>query len=152
MKTDLTSFRGATQGLAWLALLCVLYILIIISTQRDLIFEKHQTLHLVEIIMVLAYFLVIVFNILSIVWLIFQLSRYDGWPTKYSGALVLGVVCMVGLFAQKVMVDEIARESQLGWNATGEWILLLVLLMLQIAYIIVILLRTRSNLSASQIG
>jgi hypothetical protein len=142
MKTDLTSFRGAVHGLAWLALLAVLYIIVIIFSQKDLIFDKHQNLHMVEIIMVLAYFLVIVFNIISLVWLIFQLSRYDGWPFKYTSVLILGLVCMVGLFGQKVMVDEIAREAQLGWETAGEWIILTFLLALQIVYTALILTRT----------
>jgi hypothetical protein len=53
------------------------------------------------------------------------------------------------LIGEKVMVDEIAREYRLGWEVTGEWIILYVLLAIQLGNSLAVMLqifRASSNL------
>jgi hypothetical protein len=45
-----------------------------------------------------------------------------------------GILCMAALIGEKVMVDEIGREMRMGWEVSGEWIILYTLLSLQLIY------------------
>jgi hypothetical protein len=46
------------------------------------------------------------------------------FPTLDLIALLWGVLCLLLLAGEKVMIDEIARETRLGWETLGEWIIL----------------------------
>jgi len=58
---------------------------------------------------------------------------HDGW------LLVLAVLAVMGLAGAKVMVDEIGRETVLGWAGGGEWGILYTCLTLQLAYLLALL-------------
>ena len=48
---------------------------------------------------------------------------------------LLGLICCVLLLCEKAMVDEIARETALGWEVIGEWVILYIALVIQLVYI-----------------
>jgi hypothetical protein len=59
--------------------------------------------------------------------------------------LLFGLFCVLTLFAGKVMADEIGREMLLGWETTGELIILNILFAIQLVYSLVILFKVTPN-------
>jgi len=55
--------------------------------------------------------------------------------------LALSLFCLVLMFADKVMVDEIRREIRLGWETLGEWIILYCMLVIQLTYNVIFVLQ-----------
>jgi len=49
-----------------------------------------------------------------------------------------GLLCLLCFAAEKVLVDEIGREIALGWETTGEWIILYGLLAVQLVYHLIV--------------
>jgi hypothetical protein len=55
--------------------------------------------------------------------------------------VALGIACMILMAGAKVMVDEIGREAVLGWETTGEWIILYCCLTVQLVFITLAIVR-----------
>lgn len=132
--------------LAFLSTTCLLFNMVAQPLHRDEIFLRRDTLSLVEVVMLTGFFLVFIFDIASVTWLAGRCSRLKSYRTGNIGTLALGALCVVLLFADKVMADEMGREIRLGWETLGEWFLLYCMLMIQLTYnlvFIVQLLRLR---------
>ena len=57
------------------------------------------------------------------------------------GVITLGVLGLILLVGDKVMADEISHEYPLGWEVSGEWIILYIILSIQLFYNLIILHR-----------
>jgi hypothetical protein len=69
-------------------------------------------------------------------------SRAAGRAEPFSSEMLgLAVGCIIALAGAKVMVDEIGRETLLGWETIGEWILLYTCLTVQLTFIIIAIAR-----------
>jgi hypothetical protein len=113
---------------------------------QEEVFLRRNTISAVEVAMMIGFLFIFMFNIISITWLFVRRRRLESHKTGYSAMLGLGVLCVFLLFANKVIVDEIGRESLLGWETLGEWLILYGMLTIQLAYnltFIVQLLRSR---------
>lgn len=91
----------------------------------------------------LGFCLIILFDILSLGWLLRGGEGHRGQATA-GGLIALGILSVVALMGAKVMVDEIARETPLG-RAGGEWGMLYVFLTIQLAYIIMVFSRAKPS-------
>lgn len=60
-------------------------------------------------------------------------------PCPEGWLLVLALLAVMGLAGGKVMVDEISRETAMGWVPGAEWAVLYVCLTLQLAYLLALL-------------
>ncbi|MFH1428855.1 MAG: hypothetical protein ABIH39_03825 [Candidatus Margulisiibacteriota bacterium] len=103
---------------------------------RQEFFIDKNTLSFVEIAAVTGVVLILLFNITSFLWLVrnvFSISK------NYLPLLLLSGICIVLLFGEKVMIDEIGRESILGWETSGECIILYSFFTVQLFYNIYIM-------------
>jgi hypothetical protein len=111
------------------------------ATCQQQVFFDQETISEVEIVMLVGFGLVLLFDVASLLWGLLRLRRSGRPDMGDVGTLALGALCPILLVGDKVMVDEIAREYRLGWEVLGEWIILYVLLTIQLIYNLAILLR-----------
>jgi hypothetical protein len=108
---------------------------------KQQIFFEQETISGVEMIVLIGFGLVLLFDLTSVLWGLLRFRRSERLSIRDVATVALGVLCPFLLFADKVMVDEIAREYRLGWEVLGEWIILYALLTIQLMYNVVVLLR-----------
>jgi hypothetical protein len=104
------------------------------------IFVLQDSISSVEWLIILGLGLELVYVLVSLVHRLRRTDRGE-FGLLNAALLVLGVVCLFGFVGEKVMLDEIARESGLGWGTTGEWIALYAGFTLQLIYNLGTLLR-----------
>ena len=78
---------------------------------------------------------------MSFLWVLTRLRRTGQADAGDIATLVLGAACLVLMFGEKVMADEIGREYLLGWEVLGEWIILYIFLVVQLIYNSVVLVK-----------
>ncbi len=61
------------------------------------------------------------------------------------GMLAFAVFSMSMMLGAKEMVDEIGRETPLGWESNGEWIILFCCLTVQLIFIVLAIARLTSS-------
>ena len=113
----------------------------VIPLSQEQVFVQQDTLSPVEGIILAGFLLVILFDIVSLLWVSLRLLRSKTSIPRDTIALVWGLVCLALLVGVKAMLDEIARESRLGWETTGEWIVMYVGLTVQLSYLLFMLLH-----------
>jgi hypothetical protein len=106
------------------------------------VLSVHGRLSNLEIVMIFGFFLVLVFNLVSLLWL---LSERDaaGAASGRTAGMLFGLLCLVLLYGDKVMIDRIAGEWQAGAGIAGELSLLYLFLLVQLGFNIFILLHMR---------
>ena len=82
-----------------------------------------------EMAILMGFLFVLAFNIVSLAWVAYLIRKSHVVRGGDVGVLALGALCVVLMFGEKVMVDEIGHEYLLGWEVVGEWIILYVFFM-----------------------
>ena len=108
---------------------------------KEQIFFEREILSSVEIVILIGFGLILLFDIVSFLWVLLRLRLSEKVITGDKATLVLGALCLFLLIGEKAMIDEIGREYLLGWEVLGEWIILYVFLTTQLIYNLVILLQ-----------
>jgi hypothetical protein len=108
---------------------------------KQQVFFERETLSSVEIVILIGFGLVLLFDIASLLWVLLRLRQSEEASMGDKATLILGALCLFLLMGEKVMVDEIGREYLLGWEVLGEWIILYTFLTTQLIYNFVILLQ-----------
>jgi hypothetical protein len=146
MKTVHEFWRGAVLilGLTGAGLL-VFTMAALQIYKKDVFLERGTIDSVAEVVMLAAFLLVFLFDILSVLWLAFGAPRPLSTRKRDLRLLLLGAVCLILFAADKTLVDEIARESRLGWEVLGEWIILYTLLAVQLLYIVLVTRRAVRN-------
>ncbi|MFC1562499.1 hypothetical protein ACFL4Z_00435 [candidate division KSB1 bacterium] len=108
---------------------------------KEQIFFERETLSNVEIVILIGFSIIILFDIVSFLWILSRLHQPNEVITSNIVTLILGALCMILLIGEKAMIDEIGREYLLGWEVLGEWIILYVFLTTQLIYNFVVLLK-----------
>jgi hypothetical protein len=108
---------------------------------KQQVFFEQETLSGVEIIILIGFGLVLLFDVASFLWNLLRLRETEERGIGGKTALVFGVLCPILLIVGKVMVDEIAREYRRGWEVLGEWIILYVIFAIQLVYNLAVLLQ-----------
>lgn len=122
-----------------LSFLSLLLILVGIWFFKQEVFIDQANLSGVEILMLIGFGLILIFNLLSFINRYIHLRKTNRNPIMDKAVLVLGILCIFLLWGDKVLVDEIAREIRLGWEVTGEWVILYLFLSIQLIYNFLIL-------------
>lgn len=126
-----------------LAILCtgfLVYNMVAMPIYREQVFIERRTITTGwEMIILIGFILVLIFNIVSLLWVSWRIRQAQRICKGDTIVLALGTLCLILLMGEKVMVDEIGREYLLGWEVVGEWIILYVFLATQLLYNIVIL-------------
>ena len=108
---------------------------------KQQVFFERETLAGVEIVMLIGFGLVLLFDIASLLWVLLRLRQSENASIGDKATLILGALCLFLLIGEKVMVDEIGREYRLGWEVLGEWIILYAFLTTQLIYNLIVLLQ-----------
>jgi len=108
---------------------------------KEQIFFEREMLSSVEIVILIGFSLILLFDIVSLLRVLLGLRQSQEVVTGDKATLILGALCLILLLGEKAMIDEIGREYLLGWEVLGEWIILYVFLTTQLIYNLVILLQ-----------
>jgi len=122
---------------AMISFLCLLFIMVMLPLFREDVFVHRRTLTGPEIPILIGFLIVFLFTAVSALWLAVRSLRQKPSP-EAPGLALFGVLCLLLMVAEKVMVDEIGREMELGWETTGEWIILYGLLAVQLVYHLIV--------------
>jgi hypothetical protein len=109
--------------------------------KQQVFLERDRITSGAEMVILIGFVLVLVFNVVSILWVSSCIRKAESVRIKDIAVLTLGALCLILLVGEKVMVDEIGREYLLGWEVVGEWVILYVFLTIQLLYNIIILRR-----------
>jgi hypothetical protein len=151
-----TTYRMVDRAAFALAILCtglLVYIMVAMPIYKEEVFLERGPITIGgEMVILIGFVLVLIFNIVSLLWVLSQIRRPQAVRKGDGWILALGALCLILLLGEKVMADEIGREYRLGWEVVGEWIILYVFLAIQFLYNIVILRRLyRACADAAQI-
>jgi hypothetical protein len=105
-----------------------------------------------EMAVLVGFVLVLVFDIVSVMWVSWRVRCARVAYRGDKGVLALGVLCLVLLVGEKALVDEIGREYLLGSEVSGEWIVLYFCLAIQLLYNILILRQLHPTSAAHRSG
>jgi hypothetical protein len=130
-----------TAGLAVLSIGFLAFNMVGIPVYKEQVFFERGTLSGVEMVIGIGFGLVLLFDVVSLLWVLLRLRQSENGSVGDKATLVLGALCLVLFVGEKTMVDEIGREYLLGWEVLGEWIILYVFLTIQLIYNLVILAR-----------
>lgn len=133
--------HNSTSVLAVIAFGFLAFNMLGILIYKQQVFLEREGLSSVEIFIGIGFGLVLLFNVVSLLWVITRMRKSGRSSTGYGAILLLGAFCLALLVGEKVLVDEIGREYQLGWEVLGEWIILYTFLTIQLIYNIVILFK-----------
>lgn len=133
------SRRGMTKLIIWLDVLATALLLFILAglwLYRERIFTIGSPLGVVELLMLVGFGSILLFNGMSIAWL------WQFLHEKTALLMVLGMLCLVLMAAEKVMVDEVAHQTELAWSMQTEYLILYGMLIVQLVYNLLVLRRT----------
>ena len=126
--------KSALQVLGSLAVCGLVFNMVAIPLYREELFFNQDTLLPVGVIILAMYLLFFIFNILVVVWVFSLVLKHEESLAWDSPTLIWGILCIILFMAEKVMIDEIARETRFGMETFGEWIILYILLTIQLLY------------------
>ena len=106
---------------------------------------------LLEVILLFSFLLIFLFNTFCFVWGCRQ-SKSKSDSILSTFVLMASVLCIVMLFGQKTMIDEIARHYRFKWESNSEWIMLYFFYTLQLVFNIVIFVKVKGSLKEAGIN
>ena len=133
--------------LAIISAVFLIYIMLALVIYKEQIFIERGIISISEIIIGIGFGLILLFNIVSFLWLLRKFRKSDKVTIGEKITLALGSLCLLLLIGEKTMIDEIGREYLLGWETFGEWIILYVFLTIQLFYNFTILKIFKNNTS-----
>ncbi|MCH8276179.1 MAG: hypothetical protein IIA50_01365 [Bacteroidetes bacterium] len=137
-----TGFFGIATGVVGiLATLALLFNMFAIWWYADQFFGENGPTDLKSAVILGGFLAILLFNILAVVWVILDGFYYRKYTAFEFMLIMFGVACIILLYGQKSMIDELGRERPTGWDRTGEWVILYILLCIQLVYNTLILLR-----------
>jgi hypothetical protein len=135
------NFNKGLLILAWISLCFLIFNVIMSYLFQEDIFLKQDSSNPIGYFMLVGFLVILVFFVLSFIWLLNQTSKGKHRPFT-SFALLLCSLCIIFMMGQKVMYDEIAREFPLG-VAGGEAMILLMLYCIQLAFNVMMIFHLR---------
>lgn len=123
----------------------LIYIMLALIIYKEQVFIEQGTISTSEILMIIGFGIILIFNIVSFCQLLWKSLKFGKTNINEKLILVLGGFCLLLLFGEKTMSDEIGHEYLLGWETSGEWIILYVFLTIQLFYNFIILRIFKNN-------
>ena len=127
--------------LVFLSTVLLVFNMLALPIYKEQIFFEREIFSNVEIVILIGFCFIILFNIVSFLWILSGIRRSHEVVSGDIARLILGALCLILLIGEKTMVDEIGREYPLGWEVTGEWIILYIFLTIQLIYNFVVILK-----------
>ena len=120
-------------GFAVITALWLIINLILVPFNWEIVFHDIATTAGIEIVMLFGFLLAAVFDLTVIGWIINRLRSKSN--VRHFFVLLLGsVLCLLALFAAKVMADDIGRQSRYELGASGEYVMFNIFVGLQVLY------------------
>lgn len=135
-----------------LAILSALFMLVTIAATflfKEQIFIERETISPIEVIILIGFIFILTFNITSIIFLVNKIKKDGNFVTTNFVLLLFGFFCIAMMLGEKTMLDEIGREMKLGWETTGEVIILTVLLSIQMIYSLLIFFKVTPKIAST---
>lgn len=139
MTNNKKTIYNPVSLLAIISAVFLIYIMLALVIYKEQIFIERGIISISEIIIGMGFGLILLFNIVSFLWLLRKFRKSNKVTIGKKITLALGGLCLLLLIGEKTMIDEIGREYLLGWETLGEWIILYVFLAIQLFYNITIL-------------
>ena len=147
--------ESALLALASVSALCLTFNIMTLAVLREEIMRYRAPPTALGWVMLGGFCIVFVFFACHVVWNVWRLHGLAGAPRRQRranrampfgpGMLAFGIFSMILMAGAKVMVDEIGRETRLGWETTGEWIILFCCLTIQLIFIVLAIARLASS-------
>ena len=135
MREHGQTFRRTIFILAAAATCGLIYNMLGFQLFREEILFNRDTVVTAELVMMFVFLIILIFNISSVSWILQSARGRKEFPQLLDVfTLILGIFCVLLLIGVKVMTDEIARETRLGWETAGEWVILYILFLIQLGY------------------
>jgi hypothetical protein len=141
MESESRLLTRLTAGLAVLSTAFLAFNMVGIPVYKEQVFFERGALSGVEMVIGIGFGLVLLFDVVSLLWVLLRLRQSKDGGIGDRATLVLGALCLVLFIGEKTMVDEIGQEYLLGWEVPGEWIILYVFLTIQLVYNLVLLVQ-----------
>ena len=138
MTDQINSSGNFKKVLTVLSLVSLLYILPAIILNKEQVFIDKDTFALSEFFLLCGFGILFLFIISSVIWKLNNARRSKVFTFRDMLTIIFGALCILLLFGEKVMLDEIGREYALGWETTGEWIILYLFLSIHLLYNIIV--------------
>ena len=139
MRKNKSALSLTTFIMAILSSSSLIFVIIAIHTYQTRLFLEKGRLSLAGVIAFVCFALVCLFLIVSFIWQIARIRRLNRTSLGKTALLIFGALCLFLFIGEKTMIDEIGREMSLGWETSGEIIILTIMLALQLAYTVMIL-------------
>jgi len=139
MRKNKSALSLITFVMAILSSSSLIFIIIAIHTYETQLFLEKGRLSLAGVIVFVCFALVFLFLIVSFLWQIARIRRLNRTSVGKTALLIFGVLCLFLFIGEKIMIDEIGREMNLGWETSGETVILTIMLALHLVYTMTIL-------------
>lgn len=121
--------------LAWGAAIWMAFNMILMPLNWQEVFIDKQTTTGVEIFLLFGFGLILLFDLLVTFFAMVDKFRKRSLPASNNYLLAGGIFCLFMLLTSKVLADEVGRESRFGLGVVGEYIILNIPLLIQMAFI-----------------
>lgn len=127
------------------ATIALLFNMISIPLFKHDVFDKSVSFAVIEYILFVCFLIIFMFNAFCFIWGCRQSkSKTDSIFSTF--VLLASVLCIIMMFGEKTMIDEIAREYQLNWETDGEWIILYLFFLIQLIFNSVVIIKLKTML------
>ena len=147
--------ESALLALAVVSALCLAFNMVTLVVLREEILLYREPLPVLGLVMLCGFCTVFAFCACYVIWSVWRLHGSASELLKprladpampfEPGMLAFAIFSMILMVGAKVMVDEIGRETPLGWETTGEWIILYCCLTVQLIFIVLAIARLTSS-------
>ena len=124
------------RGFTAVTALFTIDVMVGIALFRHDIFVDRNTITVPVAIILLGLAVILVFNLYSMVRLLFKPAKNTEVTVNRRLLVFLAVTSLVLLAVDKVMIDEIGGQYAAGMGSTGEWVMLYFSLSVQLTYVI----------------
>lgn len=125
------------------ATIALLFNMISIPLFKSDLLDKVIPSTILEYILLVCFFMVFLFNSSCFIWgCKHSKSRTDSMFSIF--VLIASVICIIMMFGEKTILDEISKEYQLNLEVNGKWLMLYLLFLLQLAFNAAVIIKLKS--------
>jgi len=113
---------------------CLLFSMAAIPLFHEVLFTGQPNPEPIGWVILAGLSMVTLFTIAALGWLLREATDRPRFTGREVTGVIWGALCLLFMIGEKVMIDEIAREWRLGWETTGEWVILYFFLTVQLGF------------------
>lgn len=124
------------------ACLCVVVLITLAVAFKffhEQLFSSQMASSAIRYTVVAGFLCILLFNAASFAWVLHCIRLQGRLGTYNLVALLYSALCILLLLGEKTMINEMARETRMGWTPAGEQTVLFAFLAVQFIYVLLIL-------------